>query len=116
MKSVKLNDLLVVIFSGNDLNTRHLYHTLETLYRESEEHNLVIFDLSNIKHLSEEASGSLVFFQRYLKDRKKSLRMYETKEQLGAVYAKLDLENVMSMAYRTNSDQNDDNMVFYFNR
>mgnify|MGYP001825780107 CR=1 FL=1 len=32
MKSVKLNDLLVVIFNGNDLNRNHLYNTLESLY------------------------------------------------------------------------------------
>lgn len=115
MKSVKLNNLLVVIFNGHDLNKSYVYNTLESLYNETEEHSMFILDLSNIKHLNEDAAGALISFQNYLKDRKKSLRMYETKEQLVDVYAKLNLENVMSMAYRTNSDQKDDNMIFYFN-
>lgn len=106
---------MVVIFNNKDFNRQNMYETLEALYRELEEHSLFIFDLSAIRHLNEETAGSLIFLQGYLKERKKSLRMYQTREQLTSVFEKMNLENVMSMAYRTNSDLNEDeNMVFYF--
>lgn len=115
MKTVKLNDLMVVIFSNRDLGEQNIYDTLETLYNELEDHKLYILDLSEIRRLSEEAAGSLIHLQGYLRDRKKTLRMYRTREQLREVYHKMNLEQVMAMAYNTVSEMNEeDNMVFYF--
>ena len=114
MKTVKMNDLMVVIFSNKDLGVKYLYDTLETLYSELKEHKLYIFDLSEIRHLSDEALGSLTFLQGYMKDRKKSLRMYQTRDKLSSVYREMNLDKVMSMAYGTSNDLNDDeNVVFY---
>ena len=114
MKSLKLNELLVVVFDSDDLNSRKLYETLENIYDEIDEHKLFILDLSNIRHLNSEASGSLVFLQQYLMDRKKSLRMYQTKDQVKDVYEKLNLENFMSMAYKTGLNETE-NLIFYIN-
>lgn len=114
MKTVKMNDLMVVIFTSKDLGVKYLYDTLETLYSELKEHKLYIFDLSEIRHLSDEALGSLTFLQVYMKDRKKSLRMYQTRDKLSTVYREMHLDKVMSMAYGTSTELNDDeNMVFY---
>jgi anti-anti-sigma regulatory factor len=114
MKSVKLNELLVIVFDFNDLNSGKLYETMENIYEEIDDHNLFILDLSNIRHLSDEAAGSLIYIQSYLKDRKKSVRMYQTKDQIHNVYEKLNLENVMSVAYNTGENETE-NMIFYIN-
>ncbi|MDA3809203.1 MAG: hypothetical protein PF518_02620 [Spirochaetaceae bacterium] len=114
MKSVKLNELLIVVFYHSDLNSLNLYETLENIYNELDDHNMFILDLSNIKHLRTEAAGSLVYLQQYLKDQNKKLRMYQTKEKIQDVYEKLNLEKVMSMAYNTAKNDND-NTIFYFN-
>lgn len=114
MKSVKLNELLVVVFNYSDLNSQNLFETFENMYEEIVNHKLFIFDLSNIRHLNEEAIGSLVYIQQYIKDMNKSLRMYQTKEQIKSVYEKLNLENVMSMTYGT-AKNDSDNTIFYFN-
>ena len=114
MKSVKLKELLVIVFDFDDLNSGKLYETLENIYDELDDHKLFIMDLSNIRHLSTEAAGSLVFIQSYLNDRKKSLRMYQTKDQVHDVYEKLNLENVMYVAYNTGENETE-NLVFYIN-
>lgn len=112
MKSVKLNELLVVVFNHSDLNSLKLYETLEEIYNETDDHKLFILDLSNIRHLNSEAAGSLIYLQQFLLERKKKMRMYETKEKIREVYEKLNLENVMSMAYGTDKNETE-NMVFY---
>ena len=114
MRSVKLNELLVVVFNHGDLNSLNLFESLENVYSEINEHNMFILDLSNIKHLNAEAAGSLVYMQQYVKDQKKSLRMYQTKEQIKDVYHKLNLDNVMSMTYDT-SKNDSENTIFYIN-
>lgn len=114
MKSVKLNELLVIVFDFNDLNSGKLFETLENIYEELDDHKLFIMDLSNIRHISTEAAGSLIYIQSYLKDRKKSLRMYQTKDQIHNVYEKLNLQNVMNMTYDAGVNETE-NMIFYIN-
>ena len=114
MKSVKLNELLIVVFNHSDLNSMNLYENLENVYNELHEHKLFILDLSNIKHLRPEAAGSLMYLQKYLRDQNKSLKMFQTKEQLKDVYEKLNLENVMSMTYGP-AQSDSDNTIYYIN-
>ncbi len=113
MKSVKQNDLLVIIFNNRDLNSSNLYNNLENLYDESVKHNRILMDLSDIRQLSDEAKGSLIYLQRSLKDSKKSLRFYGNREKLYEVYQQLNMEKVMTMAYTTEEQKNNENMVFY---
>jgi anti-anti-sigma regulatory factor len=114
MKSVKLNELLVLVFNQSDLNSHNLYETLEDIYQEIRNHDLFIMDFSNIRHFNTEAIGSLIYVQKYIEDMKKSLRIFQTKEQIRDVYKKLHLETVMSMT--NDASKNDtDNTIFYFN-
>jgi len=114
MKSVKLKELLVIVFDFDDLNSGKLYETLENIYEELGDHKLFIMDLSNIRHLNTEAAGSLIYLQSYLKEQKKSVRMYQTKDHVHQVYEKLNLGDVMSFAY--NTDESDaENLIFYIN-
>ncbi len=114
MKSVKLNELLVIVFDFNDLNSDRLYENMENIYEEIVDHKLFIMDLSNIRHLGSEAVGSLLSLQSHLKDRKKSIRMYQTKDQIQNVYEKLHLENVMSITYGTIEGETE-NTIYYIN-
>jgi len=114
MKSIKLNELLIVVFNHSDLNSVNLYESLENVYNELDDHDLFILDLSNIQHLRTEAAGSLIYLQKYLRNQKKSLRMFQTKEQLTDVYEKLNLQNVISMT--AGPTQNDsENTIYYIN-
>ena len=114
MKSIKLNELLVVVFNHDDLNSQNLYETIENIYNELQDHKLFILDLSNIKHLNVEAAGSIIYLQSFLKNKNKSMRMYQTKEQVKDVYEKLNLENVMNMTNET-AKNDSENMIFYIN-
>lgn len=114
MKSVKLKELLVVVFNHDDLNSRNLYNTLENLYNEIGQHKLFILDLSNIRHLNQEALGSLIQMQLAIENKKKALRMYQTKEQIKNVYKELHLETVMSMTDDP-SKNNSGNTIYYIN-
>lgn len=113
MKSIKLNELLVIVFDFDDLNSGKLYETVECIFDEIDDHNLFILDLSNVRHLNDEAAGSLIYIQSYLTDRKKSVRMYQTKDQVHDVYEKLNLGNFISVAYHHEKNENE-NMIFYF--
>lgn len=114
MKSVKLNELLVIVFEFNDLNSNRLYETMENIYEEIDDHKLFIMDLSNIRHLGSEAAGSLLYLHSHLKENKKSIKMYQTKDQIKNVYEKLHLENVMSITYG-NIEGETENTIFYIN-
>ncbi len=111
MKSLILDDLMVIVFTGTDFNSRNLYKSVESIYEGIDDYSLVILDLSNIKYLRSDAVGSLIYLQNIIKEKNKNLKMYQNKKQILDIYHRLKLDKVISMIDKDNNETDD--FVYY---
>ncbi len=112
MKSIKCKELLVVVLDDNDLNVTNLFETVQNIYSDIDKHRLFIIDVTEVNTLSPEATGSFIYIHNDIRKKRKSVVMYQVKEQVQEVYHKLNLDNIVTLIDKSASNDYGNEVYF----